>query len=873
VEQWWSNKPSQATADSISVASGAALTGKDAVLAIGATISGTVTDSALNPVSGASITAYRSSGNYIGSTSSDATGHYAFIGLDAGSYTLQFSTFGQNFVTQWWNNKPALAQADYFSLAAHESATDKNAALATGAVISGVITNSANDPVSGASVNAYRSDGGFVGFASSDLTGHYSINALGAGSYTLQVSTYGQNFLTQWWSNKSTQALADYFSVGSGATVSGKDLALVEGGKITGNVSGVPSTPLQSAQVMVTGSSTTAYTSTDSMGNYTVSGLPSGSYSVWFESPYGQNYASEWWNDKASSTTADPVMVTAGQTTADTNAVLGSGATISGNVKGPGNLNLPSAYAHARNLDPTVRPFDVYAPTDADGNYTLRGLPAGQYTVGFSSTGLAPQWLGNTNSPASAPSFDVAAGASVTGKDIVLSVSSTVSGTVRDSAGNSFAASSASSTVLLPRVSVYDAAAGAATANSFVGQGQADLTNGTYSIPGLGAGTYKVQFSMAATGYGLAADPSGAYVPEWSNHAASFGSGATLTVASPGQTVTGVDGVLHKAMAGVGSRQSQDVLAGAGTEIPRVVSYPSEGSATISTRPGGAAFSRPTDSIAGQKALSAAVLGSTYEGASVTGSIDFARSAIGPSSTIPGTDLTFIPFAKDAVTFAVNAASDFPRDVSLGAPSQDTIVPAPFTLRNIYRGAITTYADANFNTVAVRPLLPRAGSETRSFWLAGLGLTESTLGSAVTDAGGIVTEDGSTQVTGSGDILPISVAAYIAEGNHTSLPTTVIERRGQTELGFIGTVKPYVSGSGGNVVNPAFPLNRLIFNVVPSSRLSGTSADDVSLQGALAGATSEVCSNTGMIQKYGYATIGSLCGNTTLYKQGLRVLP
>jgi hypothetical protein len=198
-------------------------------------------------------------------------------------------------------------------------------------------------------------------------------------------------------------------------------------------------------------------------------------------------------------------------------------------------------------------------------------------------------------------------------------------------------------------------------------------------------------------------------------------------------------------------------------------------------------------------------------------------------------------------------------------------LPAPFTLRNIYRGTITEYTDRDLVTVPIRASLPAVGTELRAFWLGKLGLTESEVGSSVLSAPSGPAGEGMTQLTGPGDIAPVSVASYLAQGNHNSLPTSVVERRGITQLGYIDTVKPYVTTASGVTANPAFPLSRLVYSVIATARLSGTSFQDQALASAFAGPTSQLCSASAMIAAYGYATIGSLCGNTTLYQQALRL--
>ncbi len=334
-----------------------------------------------------------------------------------------------------------------------------------------------------------------------------------------------------------------------------------------------------------------------------------------------------------------------------------------------------------------------------------------------------------------------------------------------------------------------------------------------------------------------------------------------------------------KPLVGVGSDTTENLVNGLGTVIANIGSYDATGSATIQTRTGGVSFNRPNGSGSGQKALSASINQSgtrvwpATTGIDITGQLDFARSSAAPSGSFPGTDLTFIPFARDAVSFAVSAASDFPRDISIGAAAQDSVSPAPFTLRNIYRGTVTNYTDNNFNTVTIRPLLPQTGSGTRSFWIGQLGMTEATItaGGVATDLGNTVQEHNGNYVTQPGDIAPFSVAQYIQQGNYAALPTTVVERRGNIQLGSIGTIKPYQPSVGGGIeINPSFPVNRLVYNVVSTARLTGTVAADVQLQSVFMGTGSQVCTASATIKQYGFGTIGSLCGNTTTYKQAFQ---
>lgn len=316
-----------------------------------------------------------------------------------------------------------------------------------------------------------------------------------------------------------------------------------------------------------------------------------------------------------------------------------------------------------------------------------------------------------------------------------------------------------------------------------------------------------------------------------------------------------------KPLNGTGSDTTQDVMGGVATAVTSLGSYDAIGSSTITVN--GVTFSRPSGSSAGVRALSSSIRGIAYAGTVLpVGTLQWARSSSLGSQT--GTELTYIPFARDAVTIAMSASSDFPKDVSLGAPGQATNL---FTLRNIYLGTVTSFIDSQGNTVTIRPLLPQQNSGTRQFWVSALGTTEPALatGGKATDLGNTVQEHDGSFLTTDGDIAPFSVGQYIAQGNHRTLPTTVVERRGNIVLGSIDTIKPVVYTGTRIATNPDFGVSRLVYNVVETRALTTAtpSATDLAIRAAFAGSSSEVCLATTQIQQYGFATIGSACGSTT----------
>ena len=145
VDQWYPNASLQATATAV-LASGP--TDINAVMATGGQISGKVTDTSLNPVSGICVTAWvhgiprRQPGSNGGQTVTDSsTGTYTIEGLNpSDTYDVGFSSQGfggrggvvSNYVDQWYPNVSSQAAASPVSVTSGVTTPDINEAMATG---------------------------------------------------------------------------------------------------------------------------------------------------------------------------------------------------------------------------------------------------------------------------------------------------------------------------------------------------------------------------------------------------------------------------------------------------------------------------------------------------------------------------------------------------------------------------------------------------------------------------------------------------------------------------------------------------------------------------------------------------------------------
>jgi protocatechuate 3,4-dioxygenase beta subunit len=339
--EWWGGEVAQDDAATFQVAHGEAVTGKDLALLPLDSISGTVTvaETPAVALADATVTAFGADGRPHGSTTTNTVGGYTLTGLTPGSYTLRFTPpAGSTAVAQWWHTTAKPTTAATVTLAADAAVTGKNAALAPGATISGRITDAKTGAViAGAWVYAYVSgsgsgvSGGSIASARTDARGDYAFTGLAAGRYTLQFSGGSANgragYLREWWVNKGTRAKAVTFAVKAGATVADTDAALAPTATITGSVyaAGARNVGLNKATVSAMGTDgrLVRSTTTTSSGEYTLTGLPAGSYTLRFSAPAGTTFTAEWWHDDdATSGEATVIRVTAGQTVTGKTAEL-----------------------------------------------------------------------------------------------------------------------------------------------------------------------------------------------------------------------------------------------------------------------------------------------------------------------------------------------------------------------------------------------------------------------------------------------------------------------------------------------------------------------------------------------------------------------
>ncbi len=423
------------------------------------------------------------------------------------------------------------------SLGGAPSATGSPPAqVASTGTITGTLANGAGAPQAGICVAASSSTQYASTKTGSD--GSYSLS-LAAGNYLVEFfpGCGGPNDAIQWYRDQPAYASATPVPVTGGTVTTGIGATLGPGGEITGRVLDASGSPVGGicayAYLDLPMGQSTLYNdvATAQDGAYTFLGMESGTYTIEFvPSCYGPSpYAVDWYPNSPSQAKAAPVNVDAPATAGGIDVQLSAGGSITGRVTDAAGTGLGGICINPIEATTSgeVVTF-VETSTDAEGNYTVTGLPPGEAVLDFFSGCGGGDYIGTFDGGStqlSARPIPITAGDTTSGIDVTMSPGGAVEGTVSDVSGTPLAG-----------ICVE------ADATSGSGYGTAPSAgDGTYQIEGLPAGTYKVTFrSGCGSGY---------YRPQWYSEAATESSAVPVDVAV-GRTTTGIDALLQP-MAGV----------------------------------------------------------------------------------------------------------------------------------------------------------------------------------------------------------------------------------------------------------------------------------------------------------------------------------
>lgn len=396
VGEFYNNKPTLSTADSVTVVAGQTTANINAQLASLGSLSGKVTDPVDKPLNGVQVTAYIYDGfghwRPASSTVTASGGKYTVSGLPPGAYRVGFVDPTAKYLGEYYDNKYAIDKASDITVYAGTPTPNVDAQLAYPSSIQGKVTNSAGTGVSGIGIQVFLDDGNnnwyAVGNTTTQGSGGYLVENLPAGKLRVQFDDATNYYLTQFYNAATTLAGATDVVTTANQASSGIDAKLVAASRIAGTVMKPNGKSLLGIKVVAqnkAGNSwKTAGTATsNAKGKYVVGGLPAGTYRIKFVDTTGV-YVNEFFKDQLMPDKAESITLAVGVVHKAVSAKLAIAGRIGGVVRGKGNKALAKMAATAFRKEGTTWVWAGVATTGPTGAYRLVGLAEGTYRVRFS---------------------------------------------------------------------------------------------------------------------------------------------------------------------------------------------------------------------------------------------------------------------------------------------------------------------------------------------------------------------------------------------------------------------------------------------------------------------------------------------------------
>jgi carboxypeptidase family protein len=516
--------------------------GIDARLQPGATITGKVTDTSGRPVARACAlalgTGVVNGGNLTGSfrQARVRNGRYEIANLAPGTYELAFGC--GHYGTQIYRSETSLASATSLAASAGQL-TRVGVRLSRAATIAGRVTDAAGKPLTGVCAAAspvgsgseYESPFSFTG-----RTGRYRITGLQPGRYQVQFASCGVSVARtaqQWYPGQLTIAKAGIVAVRQGQTATGINAALVEGGSISGVVTGSSHRPAGNLCVEATdlAEGSAAFVVSGKLGGYTLRGLSAGRYTVTAEPCLS--------NDGLAGEQRDGlVTVAAGQAKRHINLQLPAGGSVSGQLLGGDAGTTPESNVCVLVVPVNPNGSASIGYTGVHGNYLINDLKPGKYRADVADPDcdafpdaadpFAPEWFPNQPGPATATTFAVKADKTTTDISDVLHPFGSITGSVSTSKG----AVAGECVIAVPAGSGPDPLDGVRASQEIAITDHA----GNYALLELPPGRYRIEFS---TGCGAKAHPT-----RWWHNAKSAMAATVITVKFA--TITAINATLTR---------------------------------------------------------------------------------------------------------------------------------------------------------------------------------------------------------------------------------------------------------------------------------------------------------------------------------------
>jgi hypothetical protein len=411
--------------------------------------------------------------------------------------------------------------------------------------IGGTVTAEGGGALEGVTVCAYASGDPAtpIACALTGSTGTYEINGLPAGQYTVEFTPPAPaEYFTQFFSGATSADQATPVAVAAATLTPGIDATLVKvppsgpgaiGGTVTDAKTGQPVADVEVCAELV-GVPGSLCDPSGATGEYEITGLTPGQYTVEFAPPAPAEYFKQFFSGATSVDQATPVGVTAGALTP------GIGAQLHKPPSGPGKISGKVTAAETAqpvaNVEVCVKRVGVAGTlcetTEASGEYAFESLVAGEWLITFEPQGPKQNLLSlaypNKEIWETPTPVTLSPGGEKT-VNVALKTGGQISGTVRVAATG---APTAGVRVCLTEADFFASLACLTTPSS-----------GAYRFTSIWPGKFKVVFSAAAGEFPDATPIADAYSTQWWSGQPTYATASPITVA-PAGVVTGIDAAL-----------------------------------------------------------------------------------------------------------------------------------------------------------------------------------------------------------------------------------------------------------------------------------------------------------------------------------------
>lgn len=399
VDQYYDGVFLRTEAKPIEVAEGAVLTGIDFTLFTGASIEGTIRESASGrSLADIDIDLFNEDGVFLDScpASTREDGTYTIGALPPGHYYLRAdpsAAKNQFFLPTYYGNSPDLQGATVVRVG-ERIVSGIDIALPGAGSIAGRISDAlAGKALADIDLDLFDSLGARTSAsASTNANGEYEIGPVAAGRYLLRADPMlSQGYPVTYFPSAMRDTEAVAISVTEGARTGHIDFFLQEGGAVAGRIiDAATRQPLSGIDLDVydaQNNRAAVDAATDENGRYAVGILLPGAYSLRADPAMEQHYPRTYYPNAYRSEEAVAVLVEAGHMKDHIDFALPLSGTISGTVSAT-DLPAPITGVHVHCYDLAGNRMDVNAKSGTDGRFRIGALAPGAYRLGaFPATG------------------------------------------------------------------------------------------------------------------------------------------------------------------------------------------------------------------------------------------------------------------------------------------------------------------------------------------------------------------------------------------------------------------------------------------------------------------------------------------------------